>query len=74
MQPAGALEASCHAPPGALIKYQMAAYLCCNPQDASYEVEDSSWEGQSLIAAPLSQSLIAELKSALNLQSLSQVI
>ena len=63
-----------NAPPGALIKYQIATNFCCNPQDASYEVEDSSWEGQSLIAAPLSQSLIAALTSALNLESLSPVI
>ena len=64
---ASVMHAILHAPPGALIKYQIATYLCCNPQDASYEVEDSSWEDESIIAAPLSQSLIAELKSALNL-------
>ena len=57
-----------------LIKYQIATNFCCDPQDASYEVKDSSWEGQSLIAAPLSQSLIAELKSELIFESLSQVI
>ena len=37
------------APPGGLIKYQIATYLCCNPQDAFHKVEDSSWEGQSLL-------------------------
>ena len=37
-------EAVLYAPPGALIKYQIATYLCCNPQDASYEVEESSWD------------------------------
>ena len=40
------------APPGGLIKYQIATYLCCNPQDAFHKVEDSSWEGQSLLQSP----------------------
>ena len=31
-----------NAPPGALIKYQIAPYLCCNSRDASSEVKDSS--------------------------------
>ena len=43
---------SARAPPGALIKYQIATYLCCNPQDAFNKVEDPSWEGQSRLQSP----------------------
>ena len=41
-----------NAPPGGLIKYQIATYLCCNPQDAFHKVEDSSWEGQLPLQSP----------------------
>ena len=41
-----------NAPPGGLIKYQIATYLCCNPQDAFNKVEDSSWEGESRLQSP----------------------
>ena len=41
-----------HALPGGLIKYQIATSLCCNPQDAFYKVEESSWEGQSPLQSP----------------------
>ena len=54
-----------YAPPRALIKYQIATYLCCNPQDAFDKVEDSSWEGQSLLQSPNSVLLSRHCKMVL---------
>ena len=50
--PQAVLSNLCYAPPGGLIKYQIAKYLCCNPQDAFNKVEDSSWKGQSRLQSP----------------------
>ena len=52
-----------HAPPGGLIKYQIATYLCCNPQEAFDMVEESSSEGQSPLQSP-NIVLIAVMASA----------
>ena len=35
--------------PRGLMKYQIVIYLRRNPQDAFDKVEESSWEGQSLV-------------------------
>ena len=52
------------APPGALIKYQIATYLFCNPQNASSAVEESSWECASWGANQVPDSNIFVLQSA----------
>ena len=61
-----------YALPGALIKYQIATYLYCNPQDAFHKVKESSWESQSLLHSPNNLLIIQALFYGHHDLSLSQ--